>query len=286
MPPVRRPVQPALTPSPTEQREGFIPIDRQRVRIEETGLAGEAFLGEVHLDAHQLGFVTTPPDQSGGFSAEARDCCPNPNSARANRRIFLAALRSRSRTSPQQVSRRSARDSVCRCPQPEPSGDVSAGFTARKRRPAQAAWWAMYAANWVHAAAWMLVARQGVCPIRLTDRSSTAITAKALTSRRLCWWAKSPRRQARRSWIRATTCRRTARSGVPFSRLPKRRWAPARAFSSRRKKRGFSIGSPCVSTANSSRPTSIPTSCPVAGRGDGSARSHEKPTSHLPVLLR
>src|SRR5258707_7812288 len=133
----------------------------------------------------------------------------------------------------------------------------------------------MYAANWVHAAAWMLLARQGVGPIRLTDRSSTAITSKALTSRRLCWWAKSPRRQAMRSWIRATTCRRTARSGVPFSRLLKRRWAPARAFSSRRKKRGFSIGSPCMSTANSSKPTSIPTSCPVAGRGDGSALARE-----------
>src|SRR5487761_2360901 len=38
----------------------------------------------------------------------------------------------------------------------------------------------------------MLLARQWSCVIRLTARSSTAITSKVLTMARLCWCAKSP----------------------------------------------------------------------------------------------
>src|SRR5258708_17542786 len=120
----------------------------------------------------------------------------------------------------------------------------------------------------------------------LTDRSSTGIRSKALTIWRLCWWVKSPRRHVVRSYTRATTLRRSAHSGVPFSAVERRRCALASAFSSWRKKRGLATSPPVLSVANVLRPTSMPTCCSVAGNGDGSAHSHEKVTYHLPVLLR
>ncbi len=68
--------------------------------------------------------------------------------------------------------------------------------------------------------------------------------------------------------------------------MQRRRCALASACSSARKKRGFSMGLPCVSVAKVASPTSMPTSRPVGGRSAGSAHSHEKQTYHLPVLLR
>jgi hypothetical protein len=46
-----------------------------------------------------------------------------------------------------------------RLPQPEQSCDVCAGFTAMERLAAHAAFQALNVANWLHAAAWMLLAR-------------------------------------------------------------------------------------------------------------------------------
>src|SRR5262249_12780445 len=99
-----------------------------------------------------------------------------------------------------------------------------AGFPATSRRPAPAAVEAREVATGdrrrapgVPAASWLLVARPGWCPIRVTARSATARKAKALTIRRRCgWWGKALRRQALRSCTRAPPLRRRARGGAPL----------------------------------------------------------------------
>src|SRR5689334_3105047 len=63
--PVFGPVQPALHPPATEGGRGQRRIeDRQRVRIEEAGLARVALLRDVHLDAHQCGLVGQHVDET------------------------------------------------------------------------------------------------------------------------------------------------------------------------------------------------------------------------------
>jgi len=64
-PPVCRTIEPALDPSPTEDgcRIGSI-VDRQRIPVEEAGLTGVALLGDLHLDAHQLGLVLEHRDEA------------------------------------------------------------------------------------------------------------------------------------------------------------------------------------------------------------------------------
>src|SRR5690606_27709962 len=75
------------------------------------------------------------------------------------------------------------------------------------------------------------------------------------------------------------------RSGVPFPAFENFLCAFARAFSSVRKNRGFSIFSPFERVANDSRPTSIPTVVSFRGRGEGSY-STEKQAYHFPVAER
>src|SRR5512135_937061 len=89
-----------------------------------------------------------------------------------------------------------------------------------------------------------------------------------------------------RSWTRAATLRRLARSGVPLSSLLRWRCTLASVCSSQRKKRGVATSCPSDNVAKVFNPTSLPTCRPVMGKGDGSAHSHEKQTDHLPVLLQ
>src|SRR5215203_6199309 len=106
--------------------------------------------------------------------------------------------------------------------------------------------------------------------------------------RRLCWCEKSFLRHPIRSCTRATTLRlfrRSGVSGVPFACLERRRCTLARAFSSTRKKRGFSICCPVESVANDFNPTSMPTCSSDAGKAVGS-QSHAKVAYHLPVEER
>src|SRR5258708_7725083 len=83
----------------------------------------------------------------------------------------------------------------------------------------------MYAPNGVHAAAWMLVPRQGVGPFRFTDRSSTALSDKAsfpnptfMTRRRR---ASASRWQPTGTWGRVTLSERPTprKRGEPLTRL-------------------------------------------------------------------
>src|SRR5690606_20704862 len=85
--------------------------------------------------------------------------------------------------------------------------------------------------------------------------------------------------------MRATIFRAFFRSGVPFSAFASLLYAFARAFSSVRKNRGFSIFSPSERVAKDSRPTSIPTVVSFCGRGRGSY-STEKQAYHFPVEER
>jgi len=68
--PIRRAVQPPLHPPATEGRRGPGRIvDRQRVAVQEAGLAGVALLGDADLDA-DCGFPDKAPKQTsvvGGF---------------------------------------------------------------------------------------------------------------------------------------------------------------------------------------------------------------------------
>ena len=72
------------------------------------------------------------------------------------------------------------------------------------------------------------------------------------------------------------------RSGVPFSAFESLLCAFARAFSSVRKNRGFSIFSPFERVANDSRPASIQTVVSFFCAGEGSY-STEKQAYHFPV---
>src|SRR5829696_7295726 len=104
--------------------------------------------------------------------------------------------------------------------------------------------------------------------------------------RRLCWCEKSLLRHPIRSCTRATTMRlfrRSGVSGVPFACLEKRRCTLAKAFSSTRKKRGFSICCPAERVATVFNPTSMPTCSQDTGNVVGS-HSQEIAVYHLPVL--
>ncbi len=57
VPPIRRSIQATLHAPPTEGRDDRVTVDRQRVRVQETRLAGVALLGDRDLDASQFGFV-------------------------------------------------------------------------------------------------------------------------------------------------------------------------------------------------------------------------------------
>src|SRR5215469_14201277 len=65
VPAIRRSVQPALHPLAAKRRDMLVAKDRQRVCIEETGLAGVTLLSDLHLDAHQVGLVGEHVDETG-----------------------------------------------------------------------------------------------------------------------------------------------------------------------------------------------------------------------------
>src|SRR6266702_4640771 len=86
------------------------------------------------------------------------------------------------------------------------------------------------------------------------------------------------------SCSQATALRCLRLSGVPLASLLCLRCTLARAFSSLRKKRGFSISSPLERVAKVFSPTSIPTCSGVCSKRSGS-HSTENEAYHLPVLL-
>src|SRR5262249_22617255 len=100
-----------------------------------------------------------------------------------------------------------------------------------------------------------------------------------------CEVTTPPRKALRHaSDSRAPSC--SCRCSLPFASFQRRRCALVSACSSSRKKRGLAISSPVESPAKGFGPTSLPTSCPVAGTGNGSTHAQENETVQVPVLLR
>lgn len=86
-----------------------------------------------------------------------------------------------------------------------------------------------------------------------------------------------------RSWIRATTLRTFLRSRLPHFCLASFLCPFARAFSSRRKKRGFSMNSPLESAAKVLRPTLTPTASSLGGRCSAST-SWQRDANPFPLM--
>jgi hypothetical protein len=62
---IRRSIQATLHPPTTEDGRGLRRnVDRQRIRIQKTGLAGVALLSDVDLDADQFGLVAQHGDKA------------------------------------------------------------------------------------------------------------------------------------------------------------------------------------------------------------------------------